>query len=84
MENRIVEICSFSFRPPDDIPKQLYGDIGEPRISLGSGNSTNTSGSTSVINPNIGPPPACAPPAPPKKRNMCNATNDTDPHLSSS
>lgn len=71
-------------RPPDDIPKQLYGDIGEPRIGLGSGTINNTNGSTSVINPNIGPPPACAPPAPPKKRNMSNATNDTEPHLGSS
>ena len=73
-----------SFRPPDDIPKQLYGDIGEPRGGLGSGSTVNSSASTSVINPNIGPPPACAPPAPPKKRNLSNAANDNEHHLSNS
>jgi tyrosine-protein phosphatase non-receptor type 11 len=74
-------------RPPDDIPKQLYGDLGEGRNVMSSGSNTNTSGSTSstIINLNIGPPPACAPPAPPKKRNTCNnSTNDNDPHLTSS
>ena len=83
-KNQINYYVLYSLRPPDDIPKQLYGDIGEPRIGLGSGTVANASGSTSVINPNIGPPPACAPPAPPKKRNACNATNDTEPHISSS
>lgn len=67
-------------RPPDDIPKQLYNDMGEPR-----NNSVNTSGSAStIINLNIGPPPACAPPAPPKKRSLINSTSDHEPHLSNS
>ena len=73
-----------NFRPPDDIPKQLYGDIGESRTALVAGSTVNTTGSAStIINLNIGPPPACAPPAPPKKRNMYT-TNENDPQLSSS
>ena len=68
------------FRPPDDIPKQLYNDMGELR-----NNAVNTSGSSSaIINLNIGPPPACAPPAPPKKRSLYNSTSDHEPHLSNS
>ena len=40
------------FRPPDDIPKQLYQNLAE---------------TGKAINLNIGPPPLCPPPAPPKK-----------------
>ena len=69
-----------SFRPPDDIPKQLYNDAGELR-----NNAVNASGTGStIINLNIGPPPACAPPAPPKKRSLHNSTNDHEPHLNNS
>ena len=72
-------------RPPDEIPKQLYGDLGESRNAMNSGNGNiNLAGATpsTIINLNIGPPPACAPPAPPKKRNTYNA-NDNDPHVAS-
>lgn len=41
-------------RPPDDIPRQMFATMY--RESNGSG-----------INLNIGPPPSCAPPTPPKK-----------------
>ena len=68
------------FRPPDDIPKQLYNDAGELR-----NNAVNASGTGStIINLNIGPPPACAPPAPPKKRSLHNSANDHEPHLNNS
>ena len=73
-----------NFRPPDDIPKQLYGDLGENRGTLSSSNLTNTPTSASaIINLNIGPPPACAPPAPPKKRNACNVQNDNETYFGS-
>jgi len=71
-------------RPPDDIPKQLYGDLGENRGTLSSSNLTNTPTSASaIINLNIGPPPACAPPAPPKKRHACNVQNDNETYFGS-
>ena len=58
-------------RPPDDIPKQLYGDLGDGRnvANPSDMNISNSATSSNLINLNIGPPPACAPPAPPKKRN---------------
>lgn len=43
-------------RPPDEIPKQVFG-MSQQQTRESNGN----------INLNIGPPPACAPPAPPKK-----------------
>ena len=44
------------FRPPDEIPRQIFSSSTMQRESNGSG-----------INLNIGPPPSCAPPTPPKK-----------------
>jgi len=43
-------------RPPDEIPRQIFSSSTMQRESNGSG-----------INLNIGPPPSCAPPTPPKK-----------------
>ena len=52
--NNLRNFCPSNFRPPDDIPRQMFATMH--RESNGSG-----------INLNIGPPPSCAPPTPPKK-----------------
>ena len=44
----------FEHRPPDEIPRQLYG-----------GGGGNLDGGVQNINLNIGPVPECPPPAPP-------------------
>ena len=52
----IIIIILPYFRPPDEIPRQIFSSSTMQRESNGSG-----------INLNIGPPPSCAPPTPPKK-----------------
>ena len=46
-------------RPPDEIPRQLYGGGG------GGGNGSLDGAGLQNINLNIGPVPECPPPAPP-------------------
>ena len=52
-KERFFRILRFFFRPPDEIPRQIFTMQQES-----NGNP---------INLNIGPPPSCAPPTPPKK-----------------
>ncbi len=48
-------------RPPDEMPRQLYQNLAQEMKGGGPQQQANS------LNLNIGPPPACPPPAPPKK-----------------